>query len=97
MSHRFSPYSVATSACQVVQACIWNSVGQLAKAWPVNMRLEVRACERRGTVNMQQKASHCKHANSGVVRPLHELISCMFHGPLDFLNRLGKSIKKQNN
>ena len=38
--------------------CIWNGVTQLAKAWPVNMRLEVRACERRGTVNMQQKVSY---------------------------------------
>ena len=46
-----------TSACQVIHMCIWN-VTQLAKAWPVNMRLEVRACERRGTVNMQRKVSH---------------------------------------
>ena len=29
----YQTYSVATSACQVVQACIWNSVAQLAKAW----------------------------------------------------------------
>ena len=29
----YQTYNVATSACQVVQACIWNSVAQLAKAW----------------------------------------------------------------
>ena len=29
----YQTYSVATSACQVVQAYIWNSIAQLAKAW----------------------------------------------------------------
>ena len=33
VSHSYQTYSVAASACQVVQACIWNSVAQLAKAW----------------------------------------------------------------
>ena len=33
VSHSYQTYSVATSAWQVVQACIWNSVAQLAKAW----------------------------------------------------------------
>ena len=47
-----------TSACQVIHMCIRNGVTQLAKAWPVNMRLEVRACERRDTVNMQRKVSY---------------------------------------
>ena len=29
----YQTYSVATSACQAVQACICNSVAQLVKAW----------------------------------------------------------------
>ena len=33
VSHSYQTYSVAANACQVVQACIWNSVAQLAKAW----------------------------------------------------------------
>ena len=32
VSHSYQTYSVAASACQVVQACIWNSVAHLANA-----------------------------------------------------------------
>ena len=51
----YQTYSVATSACQVVQACIWNSIAQLAKAWHSEQAvLEAGAAyERRGTVNTQ--------------------------------------------